>query len=209
MATLFHMDVLRLTNTDGANNQFIEQLGSGTLTTQDDPDGALYPLPNEYHPLLNVIADSLRLGEIRDEDGVRRFFYRELGSGDYRLIIQVQPYYDYLVASQQDAKGGALVAHDRGVDLRVHNHGLLDHFACLAFTRLTGTLDAGVETFVLNTPEIDALIAALTDIREGRTVEPSPLLRNAQWRERLNGLAEERVGIPYKKFQESRGEVAA
>lgn len=209
MATLFHMDVLRLSAKDSVGTQFIEVIGSGTITTPDDPDGALYPLPAEYHPLLVVIQNDLRFAEVRNQDGVRRFFYREYGSGDHRLIIQVQPYYDYLVAAQQDdAELGALVAHDQGVDLRIGTHGIFNHLARLSFVTVSGTLDNGVREYLMNEGEMRATIDTLTAILANKPIS-SPLIGNETWRDRLNELARDRVGIPYEQFRESRGEVAA
>lgn len=210
MATLFHMDVLRLSDKDRVGTQFIEIIGSGTITTPEDPDGAMYPLPAEYHPMIVAIVDTLRYAETLDHDGVRRFFFREYGSGDIRLIIQVQPYHDYLVAAQQnDANHGVLVAHDCGVDLRVTQHDAFHHLAKLNFVTRTGTLDNRVGGYLINEGEMNALIEALTAVRDGKELTGLPLIGNQQWRDRLNALAEERVGIPYQRFQESRGEVAA
>lgn len=210
MATLFHLDVLRLSPRNQAGTQFIEIIGSGSLTTPDDPEGTTYPLPAEYHPMIVAIADTLRFSEVRDQDGVRRFFFREYGSGDCRLVLQVQPFHDFLVASQQDsANHGALVAHDCGIDLRVNNHGLYNTFAYLNFLPVSGTLTNRVDSYILNESEIRALIDVLAAIRDGRLVTDNPLIGNESWRDKLNELAAERVGMPYLNWQMRRGEVAA
>lgn len=209
MATLFHMDVLRLTSETDYNGQYVEIIGTGTLTTQEDPEGSTYPLPTELHPLIVAIADNLHHADTVDHDGVRRFFFRKWNSSEIRLIIQIQPYFDYLTGQQQNPQAGVLCGYDAGVQLRISNGGVILNFANLDFVRTFGRDIDGVSRFVLNEAEIDATIKALTRIKHGEPVDAFNLIKDDLWRVKLNELAEERVGCSYATFSQRRGEVAA